>query len=293
MRLTIFTPTYNREQYLDRLYRSLLVQKNKSFKWIIVDDGSTDKTEEKIAEFINERKIDIVYFKQDNLGKHIAHNKGVELCDTELFFCVDSDDYLTEDCVDVILDVWDNKEVDKTYSGIVALKGYSDGSIMANEMPKDISESTLSDLYNIHGKKGETALIFKTEYLKNNLFPMFKNEKFLSEEVVYNKIDEIAPLILLNKVIYIMEYLEDGMTKNYIKLWKSSPEGVLYLLTSRYNIVKKIKGPLGAYRKMKVILVLNGFCLSKKISIFKNTPNKALSTIAYIPSIFVYFIKFK
>ena len=76
MKLTIFTPTYNREQYLDRLYRSLLVQKNKSFKWIIVDDGSTDRTEEKIVEFINERKIDIVYFKQNNLGKHIAHNKG-------------------------------------------------------------------------------------------------------------------------------------------------------------------------------------------------------------------------
>ncbi len=291
MRLTIFTPTYNREQYLDKLYRSLLVQKNKSFKWIIVDDGSTDKTEEKIAEFIKERKIDIVYFKQNNLGKHIAHNKGVELCDTELFFCVDSDDYLTEDCVDVILDVWDNKEVDKTYSGIVALKGYSDGSIMANEMPKNISESTLSDLYNVHGKKGETALIFKAEHLKNNLFPIFKNEKFLSEEVVYNKIDEIAPLILINKVIYIMEYLEDGMTKNYIKLWKSCPEGVLYLLTSRYNIV--IKGPLGIYRKMKVILILNGFCLSKKISILKNTPSKILSTIAYIPSIFVYFIRFK
>lgn len=293
MQLTVFTPTYNREKYLERLYNSLLNQKNKAFKWIIVDDGSIDNTEEKVKQFIAENKLEIIYYKQKNSGKHVAHNKGVELCDTELFFCVDSDDYLTEDSVQTILNIWNNKNNDRVYSGIVALKGHSDECVMANQMPKNIQESTLSDLYNKYGKKGETALIFRTIYLKNNKFPIFNDEKFLSEEVVYNEIDKIAPLIVVNKIIYIMEYLEDGITKNYIKLWKSSPNGVIHLLNSRYESIKKINKINSFYRKVRVILIINGFCISVKKPILKNTPNKRLSILLYIPSLFVYYIKFK
>ena len=178
MQLTIFTPTYNREKYLKRLYTSLINQSNRNFKWIIVDDGSKDNTEYIVNEFINEKKLDIIYKKQSNSGKHIAHNKGVELTETELFFCVDSDDYLPENSVELILNTWNSRDPKKKCIGIVALRGYFDGNIMENAMPQGIKYSTLSDLYNIYGKKGETALIYKTEYLKINLFPKFENEKF-------------------------------------------------------------------------------------------------------------------
>lgn len=185
MQLTIFTPTYNREKYLTILYNSLKEQSNKSFQWVVVDDGSSDGTDKLIEKFKQEKKINIEYYKQVNSGKHIAHNKGVELCNTELFFCVDSDDYLPINSVEYILSTWNNsRERDKSV-GIVALKGYSNGNIMGNNMPKKIKKSTLSDLYNIYGKKGEMALIFNTKYLKENLFPVFRGEKFLSEEVLY------------------------------------------------------------------------------------------------------------
>lgn len=293
MQLTIFTPTYNREKYLEILYNSLLEQTNKSFQWIVVDDGSNDKTKDVIERFQSENKIMIKYYKQPNSGKHIAHNKGVELCNTELFFCVDSDDYLPSDSVETILNIWNNRDYNSTYVGIVALRGYSNGKVMANEMPKGVKVSTLSDLYNVHGKKGETALIFKTKYLKENLFPKFDNEKFLSEEVVYDKLDKIAPLIVLNKIIYNMEYLDTGLTKNYIKMWKSSPKGVIYLLRSRYEQVKGIKGWKKFYRFIRVILVLNAFCINRKIPVLRNSPNKILSIILMIPSLGVSYLKFK
>ena len=57
----------------------------------------------------SEKKITIRYFKQRNGGKQRAHNKGVEICNTELFICVDSDDYIVKDSVDKILKKW--KEV--------------------------------------------------------------------------------------------------------------------------------------------------------------------------------------
>lgn len=228
MQLTIFTPTYNREKYLEILYNSLLNQTYKSFQWIVVDDGSNDKTKDVIEKFQKENKIIIKYYRQPNSGKHIAHNKGVELCDTELFFCVDSDDYLPSDSVETVLSVWNNRDYKTKYVGIVALKGYYNVKVMANEMPKGVQASTLSNLYNVHGKKGETALIFQTKYLKENLFPQLENEKFLSEEVVYNELDKIAPLIVLNKIIYTMEYLDTGLTRNYIRMWKSSPKVLFF-----------------------------------------------------------------
>ena len=45
-KLTIFTPTYNRAHTLSRLFDSLVNQTNYEFEWLIVDDGSTDDTEE-------------------------------------------------------------------------------------------------------------------------------------------------------------------------------------------------------------------------------------------------------
>ena len=49
IRITIFTPTYNRGELLKRLYQSLVDQQYKNFEWLIVDDGSTDYTEEIVS----------------------------------------------------------------------------------------------------------------------------------------------------------------------------------------------------------------------------------------------------
>ena len=54
MRLTVFTPTYNRKQLLARAYRSLTVQTVKDFEWLIVDDGSTDNTDDVVKKWIDE-----------------------------------------------------------------------------------------------------------------------------------------------------------------------------------------------------------------------------------------------
>lgn len=293
MRLTIFTPTYNREKYLKRLYESLIEQTNQSFEWIIVDDGSTDNTKNIIRNFILDNKIKITYYVQKNSGKHVAHNKGVEMCNSELFYCVDSDDYLPNNAVMRILDIWDRRDINIEYTGIVGLKGYENGKVMGGEFQKNITSSTLSDLYNIYGKKGETALIFKTEYLKKNLFPVYEGEKFLSEEIVYNELDKIAPLIIENTVLYIMEYLDDGLTNNYLKAWSHSPKGVLTLLKSRYERARNIEGVKKYYRCCKVILIFNAFCIHKDIDIFDNTPNKILSMILLPISVLVEKIKFK
>ena len=53
--ITIFTPTYNRAHLLPRLYVSLILLENCDFEWVIVDDGSTDNTEELVTRIENGR----------------------------------------------------------------------------------------------------------------------------------------------------------------------------------------------------------------------------------------------
>lgn len=56
IKFTIFTPTYNRANFLSRCYQSIVNQNVSSLEWIIIDDGSTDNTAELIRDFISEKK---------------------------------------------------------------------------------------------------------------------------------------------------------------------------------------------------------------------------------------------
>ena len=104
--VTVFTPTYNRAYTLPKLYNSLCRQTSVDFMWLVVDDGSTDNTEELIKGWQEENKVLIEYHKQSNGGKMRAHNLGVKLCNSELFFCVDSDDYISDVAIEHIIDYW-------------------------------------------------------------------------------------------------------------------------------------------------------------------------------------------
>ena len=95
--VTIFTSTFNRCHLLGRLYKSLQNQTCKDFEWIVIDDGSTDKTESFVKSLLTESNpFQITYIKKENGGKHRAINDGVKIAKGRLFFIVDSDDYLTE-----------------------------------------------------------------------------------------------------------------------------------------------------------------------------------------------------
>ena len=67
--VTVFTPTYNRRRLLPRLYESLCKQEYADFEWVVVDDGSTDETEDLIRTYIEESTFPIVYLYQKNSGK--------------------------------------------------------------------------------------------------------------------------------------------------------------------------------------------------------------------------------
>lgn len=232
MLITIFTPTYNRAYTLHRLYESLCSQTDKDFEWIIVDDGSTDDTRELVLSWINEKKILIRYYYQQNSGKPSAHNKGVQEARGELFTCVDSDDYLRSETVEIIINEW-NQRKQKGIIGIVAFRVYCDDTPVTSIKNKSITFSTLREAYKKYGLSGDTMLIYDINVLRQISFPCIEGEKFIPEGYLYNKLDKKGKMYILQKGLYVCEYLDDGYTRNVAKNLYNNYRGYVLHINER------------------------------------------------------------
>ena len=221
MRLTVFTPTYNRRELLARAYRSLTAQTCKDFEWLIVDDGSSDATDDEVKKWIDEGLIRIRYHYRENGGKMRAHNTGVAMCTTELFLCLDSDDQLTGTAVEELLAAYDDAKKNETdgavIGGVVAHKGCTDEKLLgSSDFPK-VKTSTLFGLY-LKGFAGETTLMYETQLLKRFPFPEIEGEKYVPEDYIYDKIDEVCVLAVLPRIVTVCEITDAGYTKAVRKL---------------------------------------------------------------------------
>lgn len=250
--ITIFTPTFNRAYIISNLYRSLLRQTNTHFEWLIVDDGSTDDTEALITSFIKEDKIEIRYFKQANGGKHRAINKGVELAKGELFFIVDSDDYLTDDAIVQIANTYQIITNDETLAGVSFRRAYDNKQVIGNPAYFDQTILTVFDFRYRLRVTGDQAEVYKTDILKAYPFPEIHNEKFCPESLVWNRIGEKHKLLWTSKSVYICNYLADGLTAKITKLRMESPIASMFMYSEleSYKIPfkEKIKANINFWR---------------------------------------------
>lgn len=222
--LTVFTPTFNRAYILNQLYESLLRQTCKNFIWLIVDDGSTDDTKVLVKTWIEEDKIEISYVFQSNQGMHGAHNTAYKKIRSEWNTCIDSDDYMPDNAVDLILK--NVKDLDSRFAGIVGLDFYKDGNVIGTKIPTDIKETTLSDLYQKYGVEGDKKLVYRTKIVQKYApYPIFTGEKFVPLSYLYRLIDQEYVLKPINESLVIVEYLDDGSSLNMLKQYRRNPRG--------------------------------------------------------------------
>ena len=249
--ITVFTPTYNRKKELKNLYNSLKQQTYKDFEWIIVDDGSTDGTSEFIRKIVS-NDTRIKYFIQKNGGKHTAFNNGIKKSTGEVFICVDSDDTLVKNALEFINETYIKYKNNKSICGFVFQKGYD----TSTPLFRSYKSAEFIDNYNeyiINGEfYGDKCEVFITNILKNYSFPIFENEKFLAEGFLWSKIGRKYNYVFINKIIYLCEYREDGLTKAGRKLRINNPIGGMehakeYLDKDIYKFKIRIKNMLLYY----------------------------------------------
>jgi len=224
-KLTVFTPTYNRAYILENLYHSLQRQTCREFEWLVVDDGSSDNTEELIAIWQQEENpFPIRYFRQENGGKCRAINRGLELAAGELFLNVDSDDYLTDDAIEKILS-WESRlPKDKKFCAVAGNLGTAPRETPNTPFPGEFFDGTAFDRYGV--VEGERAFAFYTDIHRQYLYPDCPGEKFMTEAVTWNRMARDGYQIrFYNDIIWIYEYKPDGLTQAGDRLFWENPQG--------------------------------------------------------------------
>lgn len=273
--LTVFTPTFNRAYILHKCYESLKRQTNKEFIWLIIDDGSSDNTEELVNSWIDQNDIYIRYFKQENQGMHGAHNTAYSLIDTELNVCIDSDDYMPDDAVEKIISFWKEHGSNK-YGGIVGLDSNSDGEIIGTELPTAVKTSTLFNLYHKYRVKGDKKLVYRTELTRQFPYPMFPNEKLVPLSYKYFMLDQKCEMLLLNNPLCIVEYLPDGSSMNIIRQYRNSANGFRFYRME----MMKLPNVSITFKFKQAVHYVSCSLFTRSSSLLKQSPQKFLTIFA-------------
>jgi glycosyltransferase involved in cell wall biosynthesis len=213
---TIFTPTYNRAHTLRRAYDSLSAQTLRDFEWIVVDDGSTDGTEDLVAGWLKSANFPMRYLRQDNSGKHIAHNLALDAARGKFFTCLDSDDALPADSLAKLARAWDAiPDSEKpNFCGVDGLCRDQHGQIVGDKYARDPLDADMRERKYVHGPRGEKWGVVLTDIARRYPFPQVAIGKYLPEGIVWLDMAKRFKTRAVNEVvrIYYIDDTEPGVT---------------------------------------------------------------------------------
>ena len=209
--ISVIVPVYNTEKYLDECIQSILSQTFTDFELLLVDDGSTDGSGNICDKYaIQDERVKV--FHQENQGVTSARRKGLENAKGEYVCFVDSDDTITVDALEILLDKMDGKidvvVSDSNFERIITGIDFLN-YLLVCELPvslwgklykKTIFQNT--DIMNI-----KREIYMGEDYLANMKIALCANSVYCLSKSIYQYRD--TPLSVSHTRQYSLEY--EGM----------------------------------------------------------------------------------
>lgn len=246
---------------------------------MIIDDGSSDNTEEVVREWIRETEdFTILYYYKENGGLHTAYNEAIAHIETELCVCIDSDDYMPFDAIEKILIFWNEHGSDEV-AGIVGLDCYTDGNVIGDPLP-DQRRVNLIDLltgkYNIDN--GDRTNVVRTElYKKYAPMKVFPREKNFNPHYLHLLISREYDFLVMNENLRFVEYQPGGMSNSMWKQYRNSP----YSFAETRKLYLSFPNTCLKFRMKHSIHFVSSCILARDLSMLKQSPCKALTVLAF------------
>lgn len=287
--ITVVTPTYNRKHTLPKAYESLLRQTSKSFVWMVVDDGSTDGTEELVRGYQQANQITIEYIKKENGGKASALNVSLDYVKTPYCVCLDSDDTFSDTAIEMALKFLNEEDNNEECCGLIGLRHNPDGTIMGGkEIPHEYKYVTIMDIYYRYNIRSEFIAFYKTEILNQYRFPVVPGEKFMPPSWFHYTLSEKYKFRAIRETYCYCEYIGDGLTRNKRKVIVKNPVG--------YTLIKRLSLQHSSSLKDKAknaIMYNCGCILSGDRKWLRNAPHKLIVALCYPLAYGVYLKRFR
>lgn len=253
MKLSVIVPVYNTEKYINRCLDSIANQTMKDLEIIIVNDGSTDNSEEVIGKWAEKnRNIEIKYFKKENGGLSDARNFGVKKATGKYISFIDSDDYIEKNLYKN-LEIYMDRQID-----LIKFK-----MIMVTPENKIIQELDGPTFEKINGEEAFEKLYAQDNFLEPACIYLYRKEFFEKkgfkyEVGTYHEDFGLTPWIMINaKTVvstnefgYFYLQRENSITtdKNQKKEQKKS-----YDVLKHYDIAIRRINQIDVSRKTKEI----------------------------------------
>ena len=193
-KFSIIVPVYNTEKYLKRCLDSIKSQSFKDYEVIIVNDGSTDKSDDIIS------KYPYKVINQENQGLSMARNNGVKDASGEYLIFLDSDDYIEKDLL---------KEINNSLSNNPDLVRYQIKEVFDNKSDINYEEISFDNkngveafklITNYHFVENAWAYAIKREY--------YLKEKFSFKKGTYHEDFGLIPLVIIkSKIVNSINYV--------------------------------------------------------------------------------------
>lgn len=205
--ISIIVPIYNAENYLNKCINSLINQTKQELEFILVNDGSTDSSEEIIKTYKDKR---IKYFKNPNQGIGKTRNFGIEKATGKYIMFLDSDDYLREDACQRLYDKAEEEKLDLVICNFYRLE--DETNIREEILIPKFKDTTLKENKDLLLKVNLAPWnkLYKSTLLKKNKIKFVENLKYEDAPFVIEAMDKA------NKIGQVTECL------NYYIIHKNS-----------------------------------------------------------------------
>lgn len=218
VKVSIITPVYNVEACIEKSVKSIIDQTYKDFEYILIDDGSKDKSIEVAKELLKKSDINYKIITQENSGVSAARNKGIDEAVGEYITFLDSDDYFDEHFIEDMYKKAKNTECDVVFCDYSEVD--SEGHILVKNRTKYLEQSIdgksaalkqLSDDITI----GMRSAIYKNSIIKNNNILFDSNRKY-GEDMIFivKALMHAEKVISVNKVLAYYVIWENSITQN-------------------------------------------------------------------------------
>ena len=265
VKISVILPVFNNEMYIKQAVESVLAQTFTDFELIVVNDGSTDSTQDIINSFTDDR---IIIITQDNQGPGAARNNALEIAEGDYIMYLDSDDWFCADALEVAYAEITRFDADLTFFKMINYDGekyygndwfemktfdssFEDRAFSPKETPGSIFDLSVGVCQKIYNKK----------FLKkiNARFPegiFFEDMPFFY--YVYLKAERIS---IIKRHLYVRRKHTQSIT-NVVdeKFFDTVPAGQellrIFIENGWYDAYKfdllayKINGPRFALRDM-------------------------------------------
>lgn len=185
--ISIIVPIYNAEKYLNKCIKSLINQTKEELEFILVNDGSTDSSEEIIKTYKDKR---IKYFKNKNQGIGKTRNFGIEKATGKYIMFLDSDDYLREDACQILYEKAETEKLDLVICDFYRVEEEND--FQEKIIIPEFKNTTLKENKNLllDVNLAPWNKLYKASFLKKNKIKFVENLKYEDAPFVVEAMDK-------------------------------------------------------------------------------------------------------